>query len=168
MEICSYGHLFKYISNVTNITSKSYVHPSNFFKLIFQCSHKSHVQNAGQLGQRTTRTETSRPVSEHKSARKRGLVGPYVKTTRTVLLLYNIVQYLFLLHNDFIETILLAIMLSPPFTIWKFSSFSCLVEVLETQHNCCGQYLGVCQTTRPADNMGLYFKFISILHRVNN
>jgi hypothetical protein len=37
-----------------------------------------------QLGPRTTRTETSRPVSEDKSARKRGLVGPYVKTTRTV------------------------------------------------------------------------------------
>ena len=35
-------------------------------------------------GPRTTRTETSRPVSEDKSARKRGLVGPYVKTTRTV------------------------------------------------------------------------------------
>ena len=43
MEICSYGHLFKYLANVTNITSKSYVHPSNFFKLIFQCSHKSFV-----------------------------------------------------------------------------------------------------------------------------
>jgi hypothetical protein len=41
MEICSYGHLFKYLANVTNITSKCYVHPSNFFKLIFQCSHKS-------------------------------------------------------------------------------------------------------------------------------
>ena len=37
-----------------------------------------------QLGPRTTRTETSRPVSEDKSARKRGLVGPYVKTTRTI------------------------------------------------------------------------------------
>jgi hypothetical protein len=37
-----------------------------------------------QLGPRTTRTETSRPVSEDKSARKRGLVGLYVKTTRTV------------------------------------------------------------------------------------
>ena len=37
-----------------------------------------------QLGPRTTRTETCRPVIEHKSARKRGLVGPYVKTTRTV------------------------------------------------------------------------------------
>ena len=44
---------------------------------------------------RTTRTETCRPVSEHKSARKRGLVGPYVKTTWTVLLFYNIVQYLY-------------------------------------------------------------------------
>jgi hypothetical protein len=28
--------------------------------------------------------QTTRPVSEDKSARKRGLVGPYVKTTRTV------------------------------------------------------------------------------------
>ena len=33
---------------------------------------------------RTTRTEISQPVSEDKSARKRGLVGLYVKTTRTV------------------------------------------------------------------------------------
>jgi hypothetical protein len=37
-----------------------------------------------QLGPRTTRTETSRPVSENNLARKRGLVGPYVKTTRPV------------------------------------------------------------------------------------
>ena len=37
-----------------------------------------------QLGPRTTRTETSRPVSEDKSARKRGLVGPYVLTTWTI------------------------------------------------------------------------------------
>jgi hypothetical protein len=37
-----------------------------------------------QLDPRTTRTETSRPVSEDKSARKRRLVGPYVKTTRTI------------------------------------------------------------------------------------
>ena len=29
------------------------------------------------------------------SARKRGQVGPYDKTTRTVLLFYNIVQYLY-------------------------------------------------------------------------
>jgi hypothetical protein len=29
------------------------------------------------------------------SARKRGQVGMYVKTTRTVLLFYNIVQYLY-------------------------------------------------------------------------
>ena len=35
-------------------------------------------------GYQTTRTETSRPVSEDKSARKRGLVGPYIKTTRTI------------------------------------------------------------------------------------
>jgi len=47
--------------------------------------------DARQLGPRTTQTETSRPVSEDKSARsddksarKRGLVGPYEKTTRTV------------------------------------------------------------------------------------
>jgi hypothetical protein len=37
-----------------------------------------------QLGPRTTRTETSRPVSEDMSARKRGIVGPYVKTTWTI------------------------------------------------------------------------------------
>ena len=58
--------------------------------------------NAGQLGPRTTRTETSRPVSESKSGRKRGLVGPYVKTTRTVLLFYNIVQYLYVYNYLFI------------------------------------------------------------------
>jgi hypothetical protein len=40
----------------------------------------------------TLKYKTSRPVSEDKSARKRGLVGPYVKTTRTVLLFYNIEQ----------------------------------------------------------------------------
>jgi hypothetical protein len=50
--------------------------------------------NARQLGPRTIRTETNRPVSEDKSARKRGLIGPYAKTTRTVLLFYSIVQYL--------------------------------------------------------------------------
>ena len=45
--------------------------------------------NAGQLGPRT-RTETSRPVSEDKSARKRGLVGPYVKdnSDRIIVLEY--------------------------------------------------------------------------------
>ena len=32
-----------FFSGVTNITSKSYVHPSIFFNLIFQCSHKSFV-----------------------------------------------------------------------------------------------------------------------------
>ena len=47
------------------------------------------LRDARQLGQRTTGT-----ISEDKSARKRGLVGPYVKTTRAVLLFYNIVQYL--------------------------------------------------------------------------
>jgi hypothetical protein len=36
------------------------------------------------LGPRTTRPETSRPVNEHKSARKRDPVGPCVKTTRTI------------------------------------------------------------------------------------
>jgi hypothetical protein len=51
--------------------------------------------NARQLGPRTTRTETSRPVSEDKSARMLRQLGPYVKTTRTVLLFYNIVQYLY-------------------------------------------------------------------------
>jgi hypothetical protein len=63
---------------------------------------KCHGGNAGQLGPRTTRTEISRPVSEDKSARKRGLVGPYVKTTRTVLLFYNIVQYLYVYNYLFI------------------------------------------------------------------
>ena len=42
------------------------------------------LMDARQLGPRTAPTETSRPVSENKSARKRGLVGPYEKTTRTV------------------------------------------------------------------------------------
>ena len=32
------------------------------------------------------------------SARKRGQVGPHVKTTRTVLLFYNIVQYLYVYY----------------------------------------------------------------------
>jgi hypothetical protein len=32
------------------------------------------------------------------SGRKRGQVGPYVKTTRTVLLFYNIVQYLYVYY----------------------------------------------------------------------
>ena len=30
------------------------------------------------------------------------------------------------------------------FNIWNLSSFSCLADVLETQHNCCGQYLCDC------------------------
>ena len=47
------------------------------------------LRDARQLGPRTIGT-----ISEDKSARKRGLVGPYVKTTRAVLLFYNIVQYL--------------------------------------------------------------------------
>jgi len=52
-------------------------------------SRHDHVTDARQLGPRTTQTETSRPVIEDKSARKRGLVGPYVKTTQTVLLIFN-------------------------------------------------------------------------------
>ena len=44
--------------------------------------------NVRQLGPRTTRTETTRPVSENKS----------VKTTRTVLLFYNFVQYLYVYY----------------------------------------------------------------------
>jgi hypothetical protein len=68
----------------------------------FSMSIEESRMDAGQLGPRTTRTETSRPVSENKSARKRGLVGPYVKTTRTVLLFYNIVQYLYVYNYLFI------------------------------------------------------------------
>ena len=60
------------------------------------------VMDARQLGPRTTRTETTRTISEDKSARKRGLVGPYVKTTRTVSLFYNIVQYLYVYNYLFI------------------------------------------------------------------
>jgi len=53
-----------------------------------------HGGDARQLGPQTTRTETSRPVSEDKSACKRGLVGPYIKTTRTVSVrLYMIYEY---------------------------------------------------------------------------
>ena len=37
-----------------------------------------------QLGLRTTRTETSWPVSEDKSARMLRQLGPYEKTTRTI------------------------------------------------------------------------------------
>ena len=73
------------------------LHCSCIFSFILIAALVAYILegNAGQLGPRTTRTETCRPVSEHKSARKRGLVGPYVKTTRTVLLFYNIVQYLY-------------------------------------------------------------------------
>jgi hypothetical protein len=67
---------------------------------VFCCMRRHIEPNAGQLGPRTTRTETNRPVSEDKSARKRGLVGPYIKTTRTVLLFYNIVQYLLIYLKD--------------------------------------------------------------------
>ena len=59
-------------------------------------------RNARQLGPRTTRTETSRPVSEDKSAGMLRQLGPYVKTTRTVLLFYNIVQYLYVYNYSFI------------------------------------------------------------------
>ena len=68
----------------------------------FSMSIEESRMDAGQLGPRTTRAVTSRPVSENKSARKRGLVGPYVKTTRTVLLFYNIVQYLYVYNYLFI------------------------------------------------------------------
>ena len=71
-------------------------------KILLLISRTLRVVNAGQLRPRTTRTETSRPVSENKSARKRGLVGPYVKTTRTVSLFYNIVQYLYVYNYLFI------------------------------------------------------------------
>ena len=37
-------------------------------------------------------------ITPHHSARKRGQVGPCVKTTRTVLLFYNIVQYLYVYY----------------------------------------------------------------------
>jgi hypothetical protein len=53
--------------------------------------------DAIKLGPRTTRT-----ISQDKSVAKRGLVGPYVKTTRTVLLFYNIVQYLYVYNHLFI------------------------------------------------------------------
>jgi hypothetical protein len=43
-------------------------------------------------GYQTTRTETSRPVSEDKSARKRGLIGPYVKTCLNVVPLPSILM----------------------------------------------------------------------------
>jgi hypothetical protein len=69
---------------------------------IFRVSFRVNIMNAGQLSPRTTQTETSRPVSEAKSTRKRGLVGPYAKTTRTVLLFYNIVQYLYVYNYLFI------------------------------------------------------------------
>jgi hypothetical protein len=48
-----------------------------------------------QLGPRT-----SRPVSEDKSARQRGVVGPYVKTTRTVWKDYSNHQWLLLSLNN--------------------------------------------------------------------
>ena len=54
------------------------------------------------IGYQTTRTETSQPVNEDKSARKRGLVGPYVKTTRTVWKDYSDHQYLLLSYLFFL------------------------------------------------------------------
>ena len=42
--------------------------------------------------------QTTRPADNSdrdNPARQRGQVGPYAKTTRTVLLFYNIVQYLY-------------------------------------------------------------------------
>jgi hypothetical protein len=50
-------------------------HHSPGFKLLAHKQHTHIVSNARQLGPRQ--------------------VGPYVKTTRTVLLFYNIVQYLY-------------------------------------------------------------------------
>ena len=84
------------LQNVDFFFLRQYVQPCLLKnpKYTFYTIKSSHInliqRNAGQLGPRT-----SRPVSENKSARKRGLVGPYVKTTRTVLLFYNIVQYLY-------------------------------------------------------------------------
>ena len=51
---------------------------------IIQTLNKDIFMGTRQIGPWTTRTETSRPVSEDKSARKRELVDPYVKTTRTI------------------------------------------------------------------------------------
>ena len=62
---------------------------ANFKQLFCATSRFSHSYLRGCQTTRTTRTETSRPVSEDKSARKRGLVGQYVKTIRTVLLIFN-------------------------------------------------------------------------------
>ena len=45
--------------------------------------------------------QTTRPADNSdrdNSARKREQVGPYVKTTRTVLFFYNIVQYLYVYY----------------------------------------------------------------------
>jgi hypothetical protein len=57
----------------------------NILWLKFYIGNVSHLsKGTRQLSPRTTRTETNRPVSEDKSACKRGLVGPYVKTTWTI------------------------------------------------------------------------------------
>jgi hypothetical protein len=76
---------------------------------IFKCSLETFffnfvddLLNARQLGPWTTRTETSRPVSEENSVRMLRQLGPYVKTTRTILLFYNIVQYLYVYNYLFI------------------------------------------------------------------
>jgi hypothetical protein len=65
-----------------HVTSRNVSHLST--KKSFKIPKRVIIMGTRQLGPRTTRTETSRPVSEDKSARKRGLVGPYVKTTRTI------------------------------------------------------------------------------------
>ena len=51
---------------------------------ILSPGHAFTLMGTRQLGPRTTRTETSRPASEDKSARTRGIFGLYVKTTWTV------------------------------------------------------------------------------------
>ena len=59
------------------------INTHNYKSAVFSEVYRT-LMGTRQLGPRTTRTETSRPVSEDKSAHKRGLVGPYVKTTRTI------------------------------------------------------------------------------------
>jgi hypothetical protein len=60
-----------------HVTSRNVSHLST--KKSFKIPKRVIIMGTRQLGPRT-----SRPVSEDKSARKRGLVGPYVKTTRTI------------------------------------------------------------------------------------
>jgi len=60
------------------------------------------LQEPYQVPNHSSRRALVEIVSEDKLARKQGLVGPYVKTTRTVLLFYNIVQYLYVYNYLFI------------------------------------------------------------------